>query len=254
LRLQIGRWRGPRTQSRRPAGSIACGKRQFRSQCDGVELLRRLLRASVNLTYGEPPSKGSRDDSEGNPVPVAVPPHTLFYEKMCENHAMTSTAKTAEEYVASLPEECRHTVQAVRKVILDNLPSGYEEGMQYGMISYYVPHSIFPAGYHCDPSKPLCVAGLASQKHYVSLYLMCVYDNVDVRESFRADWAKSGKKLDMGKCCIRFKKLDDVALDAVARVIARVSPQEYIAHYLRARSEAGLGKRSRKGSVAGKGS
>ena len=88
---------------------------------------------------------------------------------------MTIKVKTVKEYLASLPEERRAAISAVRDVIRKHLPEGYEEGMQYGMIGYYVPHSIFPAGYHCDPKQPLPYASLGSQKHHMAIYLMCVY-------------------------------------------------------------------------------
>ncbi len=144
---------------------------------------------------------------------------------------MTSNAKTVEEYLASLPEDRREAIAAVRQTILDNLPEGYEEGMQYGMIGYYVPHSIFPAGYHCDPKQPLNFASLGNQKNHMALYLMCVYGNSQVREWFEAEYKKSGKKLDMGKACLRFKKLDDLALNVVGAAIAKVPVEKYVAAY-----------------------
>ena len=94
--------------------------------------------------------------------------------------------------------------------------------MQYGMICYAVPHRLFPAGYHCDPSKPLCYGGLASQKNYMSVYLMCIYGDQDHAKWFREAWKKSGKKLDAGKGCIRFKKVDDLPLDVIGEAIRRV--------------------------------
>ncbi len=142
---------------------------------------------------------------------------------------MQSKAKTVKEYLAGLPEDRRAALEAVRKVILKNLDKDFEEGMQYGMIGYYVPHEIYPAGYHCDPKQPLPFAGLASQKNHMAVYLMCVYGSKEQEEKFRKDWAKSGKKLDMGKSCVRFKKLEDVALDAIGNAIARVSAKKYIA-------------------------
>jgi hypothetical protein len=103
--------------------------------------------------------------------------------------------------------------------------------MQYGMIGYYVPHKIFPPGYHCDPKQPLPFAGLASQKNHMAVYLMCVYGSKEQAEMFRKDWAKTGKKLDMGKSCIRFKKLEDLPLDVIGKAIARVPAKKYIAAY-----------------------
>jgi hypothetical protein len=100
--------------------------------------------------------------------------------------------------------------------------------MQYGMIGYYVPHRVYPAGYHCDPKQPLPFAALASQKNYMSLYLMCVYGDSPLAKWFREAWAKSGKKLDMGKACVRFKKLEDLALDVIGEAIRRVPARKYI--------------------------
>ena len=146
---------------------------------------------------------------------------------------MQSKATTVERYLASLPEDRRHAIETVREVILENL-DGYEEGMQYGMIGYYVPRSLYPAGYHCDPSQPLCFAGLASQKNHMSLYLMCLYGATDYLKWFRHEWAKSGKRLDMGKACIRFRKLDDLALDVIGEAVKRVPAKKYIEHCERA--------------------
>jgi hypothetical protein len=142
-----------------------------------------------------------------------------------------SKARTVKEYLAELPAERRAAVETVRGVILKNLDKGFEEGIQYGMIGYRVPHSLYPAGYHCDPKQPLPYAGLASQKNHLAIYLMCIYGSAKNAEWFRKEWAKSGKKLDMGKSCIRFKKVEDLALDAVGKAIARVTAKEFIAHY-----------------------
>jgi Domain of unknown function (DU1801) len=160
---------------------------------------------------------------------------TLFPES-----AMQSKATTVAEYLASLPEERRKVVEAVRKVIRANLDKQYEEGMQYGMIGYYVPHKVFPAGYHCDPKQPLPFAALASQKNHLSLYLMGIYcghpDGANGEETaettwFRTAWAKTGKKLDMGKSCVRFKKVEDLALDVIGEAIKRVPARTYIERY-----------------------
>lgn len=144
---------------------------------------------------------------------------------------MQSKAKTVREYLAELPEDRRVAIQAVRQVILKNLDKGYEEGMQYGMIGYYVPHKLYPAGYHCDSKQPLPFAGLASQKNHMAVYLMCIYGSREQEEWFRKEWAKTGKKLDMGKSCIRFRKLEDLPLDVIGKVIARVPLKEYIGYY-----------------------
>ena len=144
---------------------------------------------------------------------------------------MQSKATTVDQYLASLPEDRRAAISAVREVILKNLDTQYEEGMQYGMIGYYVPHKVFPAGYHCDPKQPLPFASLASQKSHMALYLMCNYGEPEREKWFREAWAKSGKKLDMGKACVRFKKLDDLPLDVIGEAIRRAPAKAYIAHY-----------------------
>lgn len=145
---------------------------------------------------------------------------------------MQSKATTVQAYLAELPPDRRAAIQAVREVIRCNLDKDFEEGMQYGMIGYYVPHRVYPAGYHCDPRQPLPYAGLASQKNHMSIYLMSVYG--DREEWFRQRWAKTGKKLDMGKCCVRFKKLDDLPLDVIAEAIQRVPVKKFIEHYEKA--------------------
>lgn len=177
---------------------------------------------------------------------------------------MQSKATTVEQYLASLPADRRAGVEAVRNVILKNLDKDYQEGMQYGMIGYCVPHSVFPAGYHCDPRQPLPFAGLASQKGHLSLYLMCLYNDLAGKDGpaiikwFKDAWAKSGKKkLDMGKACIRFKSVDDVPLDVIGEVIRRVPAKVYIEHYtqvLSMRTPTKAGKPSAKpaGSKPGK--
>lgn len=141
---------------------------------------------------------------------------------------MQSKAKTVAQYLKELPPDRRESIAAVRKLILDNLPKGYEEIMNYGMIGYVVPHSIYPAGYHCDPSLPLPFAGLASQKNYMSVYLMIYGENADW---FRKEYEKTGKKMDLGVCCVRFKKLDDLPLDLVGRVVKRIPVCDFIAMY-----------------------
>lgn len=143
---------------------------------------------------------------------------------------MQSNAKTVEQYLRELPEDRRLTISAVRNVILQNLDNDFEEGMQYGMIGFYVPHSIFPPGYHCDPAQPLPFVCLASQKNYMSLYLMSIYMG-QTEDEFRRAWLKTGKKLDMGKSCIRFKKLEDVALNVVADVIRNITAKRFVARY-----------------------
>lgn len=145
---------------------------------------------------------------------------------------MQSKATTVAEYLKSLPEDRRRAIEAVRKVILANLDPDIREGMQYGMIGYAVPHSVFPAGYHCDPKQPLPYAMLASQKQYMSLHLMSIYMHPENERWFREAWKKSGKKLDLGKACVRFRKLEDLALDVVGQAFRRVSAKSYLGVYV----------------------
>jgi hypothetical protein len=124
----------------------------------------------------------------------------------------------------------------VRKIILKNLDKGYQEGMSYGMIGYVVPHSIYPAGYHCDPKQPLPFACLASQKNHMAVYMMCLYGHPKHEKWFRAEWDKAvkagrAKKLDMGKSCIRFKKLEDIDVDLIGEAIRRVPVKDLIKFY-----------------------
>jgi hypothetical protein len=144
---------------------------------------------------------------------------------------MPEKPTTVAQYLKALPKDRRDALQAVRKVILDNLDDDFAEGIQWGAISYCVPHSVYPPGYHCDTSQPLPFAGLASQKNHMSLSLFCVYTSEDEQRRFREAWLKSGKKLDMGKSCVRFKKIDDVPLDVIARTIKRITVKKFVANY-----------------------
>jgi hypothetical protein len=142
---------------------------------------------------------------------------------------MKTHAQTVEEYLQSLPADRRAALTSVREVILANLPGGYEECMNYGMIGYVVPHSLYPRGYHCDPKQPLTYACLGSQKNHMAIYLMTVYGDPATEKWFRQAWQASGKKLEMGKSCVRFKKLSDVPLEVIGQVIARTPVKKYIA-------------------------
>lgn len=144
---------------------------------------------------------------------------------------MQSKASTVAEYVASLPEDRRSVIEAVRNVVNKNLDPVFEEGMQYGMIGYYVPHSVYPNGYHCDPRQPLPCMGLAAQKNAYSIYFMALYMNPELLGWFTSAWKKSGKKLDMGKSCIRFKNVDDLALEVLGETVRRVKAKTYIDIY-----------------------
>lgn len=148
---------------------------------------------------------------------------------------MQSKAATVKEYLESLAEDRRAAIQAVRKVILKNLPKGYKEVMQYSMIGYVVPLSLYPAGYLGKKDMPLPYAGLASQKNYMALYLMNVYGDEEIERWFKSAYAASGKKLDMGKSCVRFKKLEDLALEVIGEAVARTPVKKTIEQYERAR-------------------
>ncbi len=144
---------------------------------------------------------------------------------------MQSKAATVKDYLAELPAERREAIEAVRAVVLKNLPKGYAEGMQYGMIGYFVPHSIYPSGYHCDPKQPLPFASLASQKNHMAVYLFCLYTEGDAAERFKADWKKTGKRVDMGKSCARFRKLEDAPLEMIGKAVKRCPIQKFIEQY-----------------------
>jgi uncharacterized protein YdhG (YjbR/CyaY superfamily) len=158
---------------------------------------------------------------------------------------MKSSAPTVEAYLQKLPADRRAAINAVRKAILANLPKGYAECISYGMIGYVVPHSIYPAGYHCNPKLPLPFAILGSQKNHMALHLMPVYGNAAMEKWLRDAWAATGKKLDLGKACVRFKKIDEVPLEVIGRFVARVPVQDHIA---RMEKIAGA-SRSRKAKV-----
>jgi hypothetical protein len=144
-----------------------------------------------------------------------------------------SDATTVEQYLDELPDDRRPTVEAVRRTILANLPSGFVEGMQYGMISYYIPLERYP---DTSNGEPLGIASLANQKRHISLYLMGIYANDYDARWFKERWEATGKRLDMGKSCVRFRKLDDVPLPVVGEAIARTSVEEFIAAYEEARA------------------
>lgn len=150
---------------------------------------------------------------------------------------MQSNATTVNEYRSNLSAERRALVETVRQTILANLDPEIEEGMQYGMIGYYVPHRVYPEGYHVDPKQPLPYAALSSQAKHVALYLMSVYASGEAEAWFRKAWTDTGRKLDMGKSCVRFKKLSDVPLDVVGEAIRRVSAADHIAYYESTRAE-----------------
>ena len=139
-----------------------------------------------------------------------------------------SAAETVGDYLAELPEDRRLALATLRQVILDYLPDGYEEIMQFGMIGYVIPLERYPVTYN---GQPLCYAALASQKNHMSLYLMNIYSDPETENWFVEQYRVSGKKLDMGKSCVRFKKLEDLPIDLVGQAIARTSVPEFIERY-----------------------
>ncbi len=143
---------------------------------------------------------------------------------------------TVAKYLAALPKDRRDAMQAVRRVIRANLDPKFKEIIQYGAIGYVLPHSVYPAGYHCDPKQPLPFAGIVSRKNHMSIHLFCIYMAQDEQRRFRDAWVKSGKRLDMGKSCVRFRKIEDVPLDVVGKTFKRITAKKFIASY-----EAALG-------------
>ena len=139
-----------------------------------------------------------------------------------------SEAATVDAYLAELPPDRREAIAAVRSVVLDNLPDGYEEVMQFGMIGYVVPLSTVPKTYN---GQPLQYAALASQKRYMTLHLNNVYGDEQVEKSFTEGYRASGKKLDIGKSCVRFKRLHDLPLDVIGKTIAATSVTEFVRAY-----------------------
>lgn len=141
---------------------------------------------------------------------------------------MQIQASSVEEYIQSIPEDRQEAIKTIRDTMLKHLPPGYKEGTMWGMICYYVPLEVKPDTYN---GQPLCYAAIASQKNYISIYLTNVYSDPETEKWFKAEYAKTGKKLDMGKSCLRFKKLEDIPLDLIGKTVAKTSPQEFIEIY-----------------------
>lgn len=132
----------------------------------------------------------------------------------------------------NLPEDRREVMEALRKVIKKNLPKGFEETMNYGMIGYVVPHSIYPSGYHCDTKQPLPFMNIASQKNNVAFYHMGIYAMPELLDWFVGEYPKHAKsKLDMGKSCIRLKKMDDIPYELIGQLVKKVSVKDWINSY-----------------------
>lgn len=150
---------------------------------------------------------------------------------------MPTPVTSVSAYLASLPPERKRELSKVRSVIKKNIPKGYEEIIQYGMISYVVPLTRYPDGYLNKKDVPLPFLSLAAQKHHLALYLMNLYGDPALERWFRAAWAKSGKKLDLGKSCLRFSSAEDLALDVVGEAVARTPVDAYVERYEAARKK-----------------
>ena len=141
---------------------------------------------------------------------------------------VSSAAVTVDEYLAELPPERAEIVRTVRRVILERLPAGYEETMNWGMIAYEIPLTRYPTTHN---GQPLGILALAAQKRHYALYLNAAYSSPELAKRLRDGYAAAGTKLDLGKSCLRFKDLDGIELDVVGDIIAAVTPDDYIALY-----------------------
>lgn len=145
---------------------------------------------------------------------------------------MQFKADSPEDYIRQLPEERIEAMKKLRNIIQDNLPNEFEEGMNYNMIGYYVPHSIYPDGYHCDTKLPLPFMNIASQKNFIAIYHMGIYAKKELLDWFTTEYPKHCKyKLDMGKSCVRFKKIEDIPFELIGQLTAKMSAEEWIQVY-----------------------
>ncbi len=145
---------------------------------------------------------------------------------------MLSKANTVHEYFKELPADRVLHFKKLRDVIVKNIPEGFEERMSYGMIGYVVPHSLFPDGYHCNPLFPLPFVNIASQKNFISMHHMGLYGSSDLTDWFVKEYPKHCKnKLDMGKCCVRFKKPEQIPFKLIEELIKKITVEEYIKKY-----------------------
>jgi Domain of unknown function (DU1801) len=154
--------------------------------------------------------------------------HTVVASDDAGGWALRSDAATVDEYMAELPDDRREAIAALRDLIVENLPPGYEESMLWGMITYAVPLERYPDTYN---GQPLSYVSLANQKRHMALYLMGVYSDDAEAADFRRRWEAAGHKLDMGKSCVRFKRLEDVPLDVVADAVASTPVDAFIERY-----------------------
>jgi uncharacterized protein YdhG (YjbR/CyaY superfamily) len=144
---------------------------------------------------------------------------------------MQSSATSPNDYIAELPTDRRLAIEKLRNTINKTIDPKFSEEMGYGMIGWVVPKSIYPAGYHVDPKQPLPFLGLASQKNHIALYHMGIYSDPELLKWFQDEYAKTGFKLDIGKSCIRFKKLDQIPYELIAELISKVSLNEFLKKY-----------------------
>lgn len=145
---------------------------------------------------------------------------------------MTISAQSPDDYLAQVPEERQAAMNRLREVISENLPADFDETISYGMIGYVVPHTVYPAGYHCDPKLPLPFISIASQKNFIALYHMGLYANPELLDWFVGEYPKHSKrKLDMGKSCIRFKKPEEIPFELIGQLAGRMSAGDWIALY-----------------------
>lgn len=145
---------------------------------------------------------------------------------------MRIEANNPEDYISKLPEDRKMAMTKLREVILENIPKGFEETMSYGMVGYVVPHSIYPDGYHCTPELPLPFISIASQKNFVALYHMGIYADKELHDWFVAEYPKYVKtKLDMGKSCIRFKKMETIPFDLIGELCTKMTVKQWIELY-----------------------
>jgi uncharacterized protein YdhG (YjbR/CyaY superfamily) len=164
---------------------------------------------------------------------------------------MQSKASTPAEYIDSLPPERKQVLSEMRKQVLKNLPKGFKEVMSYGMLGYVVPHNLYPEGYHCDPKQPLPFMGLASQKNFIALYHMGIYGDKNLLKWFTDEYGKQcTSKLDMGKGCIRFKKMDDIPYKLIGELATKVTPKEWVNKYVMARMDYAQKKDQEKSQIS----
>jgi len=153
---------------------------------------------------------------------------------------MTIDASSVDEYISKVPEERKAAISKLRDTVKNNLPKGFEEGINYKMIGFYVPHSLYPDGYHCDPKLPLPFANIASQKNFIALYHSGIYADKNLYDWFVSEYPKHvDTKLDMGKSCIRFKNIEKIPYDLIGELCQKMTPEDWIQLY-----EANIKKKS----------